>query len=262
VSTRALLFADNLRAAHVPHGFTTRNGGLSCGSFTSLNLGRAVGDDPAAVATNRITVLRALSLEALHTVEAQQVHGARVAIVTAADSGRIVDGVDGLITTDPTVVVAVHTADCVPVLLAAPAQGTVAAVHAGWRGIAGGVLGEAVRVMSQELACAADELLAAIGPSIGPCCYEVDDPVIAQLRRWAWWQDVISANARGRWQLDLRAAARSQLVGMGVRAERIDTIGLCTKCRAELFYSYRRERTTGRMAGLIALPRSTGKHHN
>jgi len=221
--------------------------------FASLNLGRAVGDDPAAVASNRAAVLRALGLEARHSVEAQQVHGAAAAIVSAVDGGRIIEGVDGLITADPTVVVTVHAADCVPVLLAAPLRGIVAAVHAGWRGIAQGVLGETVRLMRRKLRCPADELLAAIGPSIGPCCYEVDAPVIAQFQRWPWWQDVIAANARGRWQLDLRAATRRALITSGLLPEQIETLALCTKCRSDLFFSYRRDGTTGRMAGLIAL---------
>jgi YfiH family protein len=222
--------------------------------FTSLNLGRAVGDDPAAVANNRAAVLRVLGLEARLSVEAQQVHGAAAAIVSAVDGGQIIEGVDGLITADPTVVVTVHAADCVPILLAAPSRGIVAAVHAGWRGLAQGVLGETVRVMIRQLSCPADELLAAIGPSIGPCCYEVDAPVIAQFRRWPWWQDVIAANARGRWQLDLRAATRSALISSGLRPEHMETVALCTKCRTDLFFSYRRDGTTGRMAGLIALP--------
>ncbi len=248
----SLLHAENLRAAGIPHAFTTRTGGISRAPFASLNLGRGVGDDPAAVANNRSTLLETMGFTGHRSVEAQQVHGAVVAVATGEDGGRVIDGVDALITADPSLVVSVYAADCVPVLLADPGRRVVAAVHAGWRGITAGILPGAVEMMIDRLGCAAAEVLAAIGPSIGACCYEVDAPVISQLRRWSWWQDVVSANARGRWQLDLQAAARTQLVQSGLLLEHVDTLVLCTKCRAELFFSYRRDGTTGRMAGLIA----------
>ncbi len=254
MSAPSLLFADNLRDAGVPHAFTTRSGGTSRGPFTSLNLGRGVGDDPAAVARNRSTVLTALGLLERQHIEAQQVHGSAVAVVAVDDGGHILDGVDGLITADPDVVVAVHAADCVPVLLADPHRRVVAAVHTGWRGIAAGVIVEAVAGMVTRFGSVAAELLAASGPSIGPCCYEVDDPVIAQLRRWSWWEGVVQPNARGRWQLDLRAATYRQLLESGLLERGISTFDLCTKCRPDLFFSYRRDGTTGRMAGLIAPP--------
>ncbi len=261
MSAPLLLFADNLREAGIPHAFSTRTGGASVGPFASLNLGRAVGDDPAAVAHNRAAVLRALGLHERQHVEAQQVHGAAVAVVGAGDGGRVLDGVDGLITDDSAVVVAVHAADCVPILLADSHRRVVAAVHAGWRGIAAGILVEAVAAMTRRFGSVASALLAASGPSIGPCCYEVDEPVIAHLRRWSWWEKVVRPNARGRWQLDLRAAVHSQLVGAGVLEGRIHTLAHCTKCRSDLFYSYRRERTTGRMVGLIALPSLSAHQH-
>ncbi len=261
MSAPLLLFADNLRQAGIPHAFSTRNGGVSVSPFASLNLGRAVGDDPTTVAHNREAVLRTLGLHERQHVEAQQVHGAAVAVVGAGDGGRVLDGVDGLITADSAVVVAVHAADCVPILLADLHRGVVAAVHAGWRGVAAGVVVEAVAVMTRSFGSASSSLLAASGPSIGPCCYEVDEPVIAQLRRWPWWEKVVRPNDRGRWQLDLRAAVRSQLVGAGVLDGQIHTLEHCTKCRSDLFYSYRRERPTGRMAGLIALPLPSAHRH-
>ncbi len=252
MNTLSFLFADHLRAAGIPHAFTTRNGGWSRGPFSSLNLGRGVGDDAATVERNRAAVLRALDLDSRHHVEAMQVHGATVAVVGSADAGRILEGADGLITADADVVLAVHAADCVPVLLADLRHGVVAAIHSGWRGTAAGIVPQAVALMRDRFGSAAAEILAAIGPSIGPCCYEVDEPVIGQLRRWAWWEQVILPNARGRWQLDLRAAIRRQLVACGVSEGHVDALELCTSCRPALFFSYRREGTTGRMAGIIA----------
>lgn len=249
-----LLFADNLRAAGIPHGFTTRQGGQSIGPFASLNLGRGVDDDPQAVAANRAVVLRALGLDPRRHVEADQVHGAVIATVGAADAGRSITASDGLATVERGTVLAVHAADCVPLLLADPRHGAVAAVHAGWRGTAEGIAAQAVQVLTGRFDSRPQDLIAAIGPSIGPCHYEVDGPVITQMRRWPWWQEVAPSNARGRWQLDLWEAIRRQLVESGLRPERIENLALCTYEHPDLFYSYRRDRITGRMAAIIAPP--------
>src|SRR5205807_2074909 len=128
-----------LRACGIRHAFTTRIGGYSRGPYASLNLGRSVEDDPRAVARNRALVLTTLGLEGAHEVEAAQVHGAVVAVVGRAEAGQLIEGADGLVTADPGTVLAMHAADCVPLLLADPKRRVVAAVHAGWRGTAAGV---------------------------------------------------------------------------------------------------------------------------
>ncbi len=248
-----LLFSHHLRACGVRHAFTTRIGGYSRGPYASLNLGRGVDDDPEAVARNRALVRDALGLVGAHEVEAAQVHGAVVAVVGQAEAGRIIEGADGLVTAGRGVVLAVHAADCVPLLLADPRRHVVAAVHAGWRGTAAGVSVEAVTVMADRFDCRPEDLRAAIGPCIGPCHYEVDDPVMARLRSWPWWEQVATPNARGRWQLDLRDATRRQLIDAGVPVTQIETLDWCTFEHPELFYSYRRDGTTGRIAALVAL---------
>lgn len=251
-----LLFADNLRAAGIPHAFTTRQGGSSTGPFASLNLGRGVNDDPGKVSTNRSEVLQALGLRPAQHVEADQVHGAVVAVVGTADAGGSIAGADGLATADPGLALAIHAADCVPLLLADPKRRVVAALHAGWRGTAAGIAVEGVRILVDRFKSNPRDLLVAIGPSIGPCHYEVDEPVIERMRRWAWWPEVAAANGRGRWQLDLRAASRRQLLDAGLLAERIEVLDLCTYDHPDLFYSYRRDRVTGRMAAVVAVPTS------
>lgn len=221
-----VLVSHHLRGCGVAHAFTTRHGGDH--------------PDLGAIGATR--------------VRASQVHGAVVAVVGATDGGRVIDGADGLATAEPRVVLAVHAADCVPLLLADPRRHAVAAVHAGWRGTAGGIAVEAVTVMADRFGCQPEDLRVAIGPCIGPCHYEVDEPVIERLRAWPWWEDVVSRNARGRWQLDLRAANRRQLGDAGVPAVQIETLDWCTFEHPDLFYSYRRDGPTGQMAALIACP--------
>lgn len=248
-----LLFADNLRHAGIPHAFTTRQGGSSTGPFSSLNLGRGVNDDPETVAANRRALLAALGMPPQRHVEADQVHGSAVAVVTAEDAGRSIPGADGIATSETGLALAIHAADCVPILLADPTRRAVAALHAGWRGTAAGIAIEGVRVLTEHFKCNPQNLLAAIGPSIGPCHYEVDEPVMERMRRWKWWSEVAAPNGRDHWRLDLRAACRRQLIDAGVRSRRVEVLDLCTYDHPDLFYSYRRNKITGRMAAIIAL---------
>ncbi|MDR7543284.1 MAG: peptidoglycan editing factor PgeF [Armatimonadota bacterium] len=250
-----LLHAESLRALGVSHAFTTRPGGRSAAPFDTLNLGRGVGDAPEAVRQNRTKVLAALGRPLRDHVEASQVHGANAAIVGALQRGEKISGVDILLTRDPAVVLAVHCADCVPVLLADTVRGAVAAVHTGWRGAAAGASAAAVRAMAEAFGSRPADLIAAVGPSIGPCCYEVDAAVMAGFSAWPWRGDVFVARRLGRWMLDLWEANRRQLVGAGVRPEAVSMVRLCTSCHRGLFFSHRRDRVTGRMAGLIAVSR-------
>jgi YfiH family protein len=257
-----LLRSRRLEALGAPHAFTTRAGGVSAPPYDTLNMGRAVGDAPWAVRSNRARVLAALGRLLDHQVEASQVHGAAVAVVDASHRGAKMPGADGMATRDPAVVLAVHCADCVPVLLADPAHGAVAAVHTGWRGTAAGASLAAVRAMAEAFGSRPHELVAAVGPAIGPCCYEVDAPVAAHFAHWPWHDRVLAAAGRGerddpegRWRLDLWEANRLQLESSGLPAASISTAPLCTACHRAIFYSHRRDGLTGRMGALIAPPR-------
>jgi YfiH family protein len=241
-------------ALGVAHAFTTRIGGVSAPPFSTLNLGRAVGDAPEAVRENRRRALAGLGRAAGDHVEASQVHGAAAAVVGAADRGRKIPQVDILLTRDSHVVLAMHCADCVPVLLCDRVRGAVAAVHTGWRGTAAGALPAAVRAMGGAFGSRPGDLTAAVGPAIGPCCYEVDAPVVEAFAAWPWRRAVFSAAHEGRWMLDLWDANRRQLLEAGVPAGSVSVAGLCTSCHPGLFFSHRRDGRTGRMAGLIAAP--------
>jgi polyphenol oxidase len=228
--------------------FTTRRGGFSRGPFASLNLGRLTDDDPDAVRRNRARLQKRAGVRPAYI---RQVHGTYVRRITATGDVGVAplpDGdvelleADGQATGLPGVAPMVMTADCLPIALAGP--GSVAMVHAGWRGLAGGIVDAGVRAL-RELG-ADGPIEAAIGPGAGGCCYEVGEEVHAEFAAYG-------DRARHGRNLDLKAIAREQLVDAGVEA--VHDVGLCTMCADEsLFFSHRRDRgITGRQAGLAWL---------
>lgn len=181
-------------------------------------------------------------------VVATQVHGREVREVPPA---RAETRADGLWTREPGRAVGVRTADCVPILVVDPGLRGVAAIHAGWRGSAAGIAEIGVRALAQSLDLPSERLLAAIGPHIGPCCYEVDDPV----REAVAEENCFSPAARaGHYQLDLHALNRQQLLRAGLRPERILSVGACTHCHPELYTSYRRDGAGRHMLHYARLP--------
>lgn len=244
-----------LEPAGIVHAFATRQGGVSEGSFASLNFGLKGGDPPERVAENLSRLAGTLGLEPGGCYRARQVHGRALREASREVSREALARAeaDGLFTSDVGCAVGVLTADCVPVLVADPVRRRVAAVHAGWRGIVGGVLEAAVAELAARGAAPA-ELVAAAGPSIGPCCYEVG-PEVAEAFS-ARFPAAVSQGPRGRAHLDLGAAAIAILVGLGLEPDRIERPALCTRCRADLCYSYRRDGdATGHHLSLIGLRR-------
>jgi YfiH family protein len=230
--------AIDLGGAHAL--FTTRRGGFSSGPYESLNLGRFTDDDPAAVERNRDSLQ---SAHGVRFVYGRQVHGTAVLVADAAtEGGTMPPDADGQATAHPGVAPMVLTADCLPVAIAG--RRAVAMVHAGWRGLAGGVIAEGVRAVRHL--DADGPLAAAIGPGAGPCCYEVGNEVRAA------FDEEGEGVRRGR-TLDLKEIARRQLERAGV--ERVHDVGLCTICSdPSLFFSHRRDNgVTGRQAGIAWL---------
>ncbi|MBS0579868.1 MAG: peptidoglycan editing factor PgeF [Proteobacteria bacterium] len=229
--------------AGVHAAFTLRGGGVSRGAFASLNLGAHVGDEPAAVAQNRARVRAALGL-AHEPCWLQQVHGTHV-VEASHTPGREAPTADASVSRAPGVVAVVQVADCLPVLLAAR-DGTVAAAHAGWRGLAAGVLEATVAQMGVP----PRELVAWLGPAISAAHFEVGAEVHAAfLARDARAATAFVANARGRWQCDLALLARQRLAAAGIDAVYGGT--WCTYAGAGQFFSFRRDGQCGRMAALI-----------
>jgi YfiH family protein len=241
--------------------FTGRRGGVSPQWQGGLNWSYAVGDEPAHVIENRRRTLSLLGLALSHTVMAGLVHGNRVVAVTGdeapgPDAVRFVPDCDALITDRPGVALVVTAADCVPVFLYDPVRQAVGAVHAGWRGTVAGVAGRAVAALAEAYGSRPADLLAAVGPSIGPCCYEVDDAVASPLR--AYYGDSAAAEllapgrAPGKYMLDLWAANRRDLHQAGVA--QVSVSGECTACGVDRLFSHRAEAgAAGRGAAVIAL---------
>lgn len=225
--------------------FTDRRGGVSASPYDSLNLGGAVGDDPADVEANRRRAAEALGRDPARVVWMNQVHGSDVAVVDAPWGGGPVPAVDALVTVRADLTLAVLTADCVPVLLADPAAGVVAAAHAGRPGLVAGVVPATVEAMVR-LGARPERITAMLGPSVCGRCYEVPermrDDVVAVV------PEAGATTRQGTPAVDVAAGVRAQLARLGVAAS--DESHVCTLESGEHF-SYRRERTTGRLAGYV-----------
>jgi YfiH family protein len=249
------------------HAFSTRQGGVSREPFATLNLGMSVGDEPAAVTENRERFFGGLGLNPDQIVRVQQVHGNGVLVVSAALADRpgfprvlADEGVaaDALATDLPGLALTVSTADCTPILIVDPVHRAVAAVHAGWPGTAKRVAVETLLAMRRSYGTDPADCLAAIGPSIRGCCYEVDGPVTeAMASALPHWERYAVSTRPGHWRLDLAKVNRALLEGAGLLRAQIEDLGLCTGCRNDLFFSHRTEKgKTGRMTSVIMLRRA------
>jgi hypothetical protein len=222
--------------------------GFSKGSFQGLNVSTTVGDDPDHTAGNR----RAISgyFDGYELVFIRQVHGSDIVLLkkNQKHGPSIHDEKtgDAMITNIPGKILVVQVADCQPVLLFDPGQKVVAAVHSGWRGSLLNIIGKTVLSMADHFDCDPEQIIAGIGPSLGPCCaefihYRKEIPE-------CFWKYQKTENHFDFWELSL-----DQLQEAGVRENNIHISGLCTKCRHDLFFSYRKQPVTGRFAGAIGL---------
>jgi len=242
-------------ALHHVHAFmTTRAGGVSQGAHASLNLGRAVQDDPAAVAENRAILCRALRAPAAFL---PQVHGVDVLLLRPehAVPGAELPKADACVSTTPGLGLAIQVADCLPVLFAAP--GGVAGAHAGWRGLAAGVLENTVAALCDAASCKPGEVSAWMGACIGPAVFEVGADVLQAFGREPVLHDaeyfryVPNAAGEPRWRADLPGLARERLTALGLK--HIGGGRWCTLSEPSRFFSYRHEPLAGRMAAAIVL---------
>lgn len=250
-------FFSQLEKLGFVHGFTCRMNGESDISPQSLNLALHVHDAPAKVIDNRKDVANLLHFPLENAVTCEQVHGSKIAIVDKNDKGKgiyslqdTIPGVDGLVTAEQDIPLMLFYADCVPILLADTKYGISAVLHAGWRGSLAEITKKAIRLMSIEFDVQPQNIIAGIGPSIGPCCYEVDAFIYEQGA--SSYVSCFHPTTSGHWQLDLPKVNKMQLLQCGVPEENILAAETCTADNQQLFFSHRAEQgKTGRFAAII-----------
>ena len=216
----------------VAHGFSPRKGGVSAPPWDALNLGPGRGDSPEAVLENYRRFCGALEAPLERAVLSKQVHEATVRLCTAADA---------LITRETDLPLVVFSADCGIMLLYDPIHHAAGAVHAGWRGCAAGILEKTVQAMADAFGSDPAAMVAAVGPCIGPCCFETDDDVPEAMTAALGEEAAPYLERRGvKWHVDLAGLNRQWLLRAGLTPEHIDVCGLCTACRRDLFWSHRK----------------------
>ncbi len=260
-----LHFAEIDGLGLVTHAFSARLGGVSQPPYDSLNLGYQVADDPEAVGENRRRFLAGLGIDRTRLVSAEQVHGDRVAVVDEKllELGRqrpdelnpLLSATDAMATAIPGVALAIFTADCVPILIIDPVRRAIGAAHAGWQGTVRKIAARTVRAMQGSFGTRPEDCLVAMGPSIGPCCYEVDARVIDRIHENFSDPDRLATpRDEGKWLLDLWAANSQSLQETGVKEENLLISGCCTACQPGLFFSHRAGKgKSGRMAAVVML---------
>ncbi len=254
-----LTFPSFDRFGFVRHAFSTRIGGVSQNEYASMNLNFGRGDPDGNVMENYRRFCAAVGFDRNTLVASAQDHHTFIRRVTSEDYGtgiwkpKDMQSVDGLITNEPNVTLVTYYADCVPLFFLDPRQRAIGLAHAGWRGTVAKIGEKTVEAMAREFGSKPENLIAAIGPSIGPCCFEVDTPVyeeflnLTELRP----QEFITEEGGGKYRIDLWEANRRVLLNAGVSAENITVSQLCTKCNAQWLYSHRG--SGGKRGGLAAM---------
>jgi YfiH family protein len=234
------------------HGFIGRRGGKSVGRYAGLNLSYRVDDDPKIVSQNVCDMKLAVGIHDGRIVTMKQVHGDNI-VEVKDKSLKEVGEADGMITGEPGVHLGVLTADCVPILFVAPKKRLAAAVHAGWRGTLAGIAERTVRLFADQYGVPAGDLEVALGPSIGPCCYEVKDDVAEPLmKKWGKLTTPSVLVKQGKTFVNLSRLNRDILRAAGVPGNQLFQMGPCTSCATEDFFSYRRAGgQTGRQISVV-----------
>ncbi len=243
------------------HAVFSRHGGVSSAPFNSLNMSMSVPDERDRVYANRRRVYGLFGRDTDTVVHAHLVHGDTVARVTQADNGTWVEHVDGLITNQPGTVLSMNFADCTPIFLYDPRRHAIGLGHAGWRGTVVDLPGAMVRAMTEHFGSDPADLVAAVGPCIGPCCYEVGEVVISAVESAFDRPETLlrlpdaghkRAHDNDHRFFDLPEANRRNLQNAGVKT--VEMSGHCTACRTDLFFSHRAEKgKTGRFGTVFAL---------
>lgn len=237
------------------HAIFTRRGGMSQAPYHSLNLGSTIGDDADAVRKNFQLVCQAVNIRSQQTVSSYLVHGTDILTINKANRQQYMGQADGLITSTPDIYLFMRFADCTPLIFYDPIQRAIGLTHAGWRGTLQNAAGATVVAMVNRLGCQAKNIIAVIGPAIGPCCYEVGPEVITAAARSLTDSTGLFINHNGKpdhVHFDMWTANQRQLLASGVT--RVIQSEICTACHTDKFFSHRAEKgRTGRFGVIMGL---------
>ncbi len=233
----------------IRHGFLTRRGGVSPHPYHSLNLSIRDGDRAAYIFQNQNLIATAFEFAAERLILLNQMHGDQILILNGPPAILPFSSpYDAVVTNSPNTYLGILTADCLPIFITDPKRRVVAAVHAGRQGSAFHIVQKVLGKMRGKFGSLPEDLLIALGPSIGPCCYEIDEKVFRPE-----WEPFSTAKGKRKWMLDIAEFNISQIKKEGVKEDQIFRMGLCTACHNDLFYSYRKEGRTGRQLSFIGI---------
>ncbi|MBR1758562.1 MAG: peptidoglycan editing factor PgeF [Lachnospiraceae bacterium] len=242
----------------IRHGFSTRLGGVSTGDCESMNLSFSRGDDPSCVEENFMCIASAIGFDIKDIVFSDQIHKTDLHVATKSDCAgedlakKKLEGIDGLLTDEPHVVLATSYADCVPLFFVDPTHKAIASSHSGWRGTVAKIGEKTVKAMTETFGSDPKDLIVVIGPSICTACYEVSEEVAEAFRK-AYTADAcgrfLYEKGNGKYQLDLWLACKIALIEAGVKEENVHISGACTCCNAKMLWSHRA--TKGRRGNML-----------
>jgi hypothetical protein len=263
------LLSPNLsQSTKLIHAISTRNGGVSSGSYKSLNLSFHVEDEQENVIHNYRILSRALGFNLRSLITCQQIHHNTVALVDKSYFKKdcflpqnAIPETDALVTDVPGITLMTRYADCVPLFFYDPKTNTIAIAHAGWKGTLSHIVRKTVEVLVNEYHCKPENILTAIGPSIGPCCFQIGSTMADEAVKELSGQEYLKEGSDGSIYFNLWKANEKQLKDTGIKDDHLHCAGLCTACNTDLFFSYRREkRVTGRFGALIGLREERHAH--
>jgi len=233
----------------VTHGFLTRQGGLSLPPYDSLNVSFSNGDEKKTVVSNRDRITETFGYDRNRLVLLKQMQLDGILILKdQADANPTPLKYDAIITDIQNQFLGIRTADCIPIFVVDRKKKVVAAIHAGRQGTGLQITKKTLKKMKEELGCSERDLLITLGPSIGPCCYEIDEKVFLKE-----WEPFSIDKGMGKWMVDLARINLAQLEEEGIKEDQIYRVDLCTRCRHDLFFSYRGEGRTGRQLSFIGI---------
>ena len=233
----------------IQHAFLTRKGGTSPPPFHSLNLSEDNGDWNEHVSQNKKRIAAAFSFHPARLILLGQIHQDQI-LLLKEPSGPLPSfmGYDAVITNSPNTFLGILTADCLPIFIVDQKTKVIAAIHAGRQGTALHIVPKVLEKMREVFESAAQDLLISLGPSIGPCCYEIDEKVFQRE-----WQPFSTLKEKSKWMVDIAQINISQMKGQGIKEEQMFGIDLCTSCHNDIFFSYRKEGRTGRQLSFIGI---------